>query len=88
MPATAVRPVCSSAGKAKAVTPERLRDDLTKLYGPDTDWALAVKAAPDFGVTTLTVYRWLQGTRRMGGAAMRVLSHLVKSPPGRSRDVD
>ena len=61
-------------------TPDELREILTALYGPGTDWHLAKEASDpyQFNVKTETVLRWLNGSRSVKGTAAGLAYHLSK----------
>lgn len=58
----------------RSYTPDQLREILTRLYGPGSNYELANKAAhPDqFNVDRNSVLRWLNGSRAVKGTAAAV----------------
>ncbi len=63
------------------MTPAAFRVALVALYGSGSDYHLAEAAAPAFGVSKRTLYRWLAGDVPIPTLAMKLAQCLRRSGP-------
>lgn len=64
-----------------SMTPDKFRKDVQTVF-TSSDW---IRQAADWlGVSKVTVYRWLAGTRKIGGPTETALKEKLKSTKGSS----
>ena len=61
----------------RSYTPDEFRKILVILYGPMDDWHLAWRAAADFNLSQLRIYRWLQQGKPITGPAVPLADSLI-----------
>lgn len=61
---------------------DEFRRGLVELYGENTDWGLARRAAADFGMLARSLYRYLERKREVQSQSWAMLDRLLRHHRG------